>query len=56
MGVVKAQDIIRGGETGPGHSRLLITINKQESVLVNSRIFSIESIVILECWRLLTTK
>ena len=36
-------------------SRLLTTINRQESLLVNTRIFTIESIVIVECWGLLTT-
>ena len=38
-----------------GRSRLVSTINRQESLSVNTRIFTIESIVIVKCWRLLTT-
>ena len=35
--------------------RLLTTINKQESVMVDTRIFTIYQIVILEYWRQLIT-
>ena len=38
-----------------GRTRLLPTVNRQESLLTNTRICTIEPIVILECWRLLTT-
>ena len=36
-------------------ARLLTTINKQESVMVDTRIFTIYQVVILEYWRQLIT-
>ena len=38
------------------HARLLTTINKQESVMVDTRIFTIYQIVILEYWTLEAVK
>ena len=54
--ILLLKHIQKTGHTTDPTPRLLTTINKRESVMVDTRIFSIYQIVILECRHLLTSQ